>query len=167
LSPETGDDLWLLPLGGDHVPKPLLITPFDEDTGSISPDGRWMAYRSNESGRHEIYVQSFPDPGDRVRISTEGCMQTKGTTTDIAWRADGGEIYFLAGDGITLMAAPVAATPVFRADTPHPLFKLPRGFYDYAVAADGKRVLVCAPGEESTSATFTLVLNWPSTLESR
>jgi dipeptidyl aminopeptidase/acylaminoacyl peptidase len=167
LSPETGDDLWVLPMEGEHVPKPLLVTPFDEDCGSVSPDGRWMAYRSNESGRHEIYVQSFPDAGDRVRISTEGTVQTKGASPDIAWRADGGEIYFLAGDATTVMAAPVTAKPTFRGATPRPLFKLPRGFADYAVSADGEHFLVCAPGEESSSATFTIVMNWTSGLEGR
>ena len=167
LSPETGDDLWLLPMEGPPAPKPLLVTPFDEDASGISPDGHWLAYRSNESGRHEIYVQSFPDGGDRLRISTEGTVQAKGGSPDLAWRSDGGEIYFLAGDAATVMAAPVVTQPTFRAGTPRPLFKLPRGAQDYAVSADGQHFLVCAPGEESSSATFTVVLNWNSALESR
>ena len=75
--------------------------------------------------------------------------------------------YFLAGDATTVMAAPVTTKPNFRAATPRPLFKLPRGTVDYAVTADGEHFLVCAPGEESTSGTFTIVMNWASGLEGR
>ena len=70
--PETGRDLWRLPLQGNGEPQVLVRSPFQEENGVVSPDGRWLAYQSNESGRAEIYVQGFPDPGERWPISTDG-----------------------------------------------------------------------------------------------
>src|SRR5437870_4953223 len=70
--PEIRWDLWLLPTEGDHKPIPYLRAPFNERCGIVSPDGRWMAYYSDESGKPEVYVQSFPTPGGKYQISTSG-----------------------------------------------------------------------------------------------
>ncbi|MFN0110172.1 MAG: protein kinase domain-containing protein, partial [Blastocatellia bacterium] len=98
-SEKTAFDLWLLPLFGDRQPKPYLNTQFDESWGKVSPDGRWLVYQSNESGRNEIYVQAFPEPGRKVIVS-------KGGGTLPRWRRDGRELYYVAPDD-KLMAVPV------------------------------------------------------------
>src|SRR5262249_38940792 len=86
--PPTGLDLWVLPLFGDRKPFPFLQTPFAESGGRFSPDGKWVAYQSNESGRSEVYVQPFPGPGAKFQISTDGGANP-------LWRRDGKELFFL------------------------------------------------------------------------
>ena len=96
---KTGADLWALPMtGDDRNPIAVANTPFEEITGEFSPDGRWVAYETNESGRFEIVVQPFPNPTGKWQVSTSGGMRPR-------WRADGRELYFVALDG-KLMAAP-------------------------------------------------------------
>ena len=85
--PKTGPDIWILPMVGDRTPKPIVNTPFTEWEAAVSPDGRWMAYSSNESGRSEVYVLRFPNGGDRRPISTGGGYLPR-------WRADGRELYY-------------------------------------------------------------------------
>lgn len=89
----TGQDLVALPLQGDKKPIPVVNTPFNEDGGAISPDGRWVAYRSNESGRYELDVQAFPGDGPKGRwqVSSSGVV-------GVRWRADGKELYFESAD---------------------------------------------------------------------
>ena len=96
----TGNDVWVLPLSGDRTPIPVAQTPATEARARFSPDGRWVAYESNESGRNEIYVQTFPDPVRRTQVSTAG-----GATP--IWRRDGAELYFRSPDD-HLMAARIA-----------------------------------------------------------
>src|SRR5262249_35752586 len=106
--PKTGRDLWALPMSGANASatgrsnqeksgndrKSILVvkTPFEELNGQFSPDGRWVAYETNESGRFEIVVQPFPVPTGKWQVSTAGGMQPR-------WRADGKELYFIAPDG--------------------------------------------------------------------
>ena len=85
--PETGDDLWLLPLDGDRVPEPFLRTPFNERRAHVSPDGRFVAYESNESGRWEVYIRAFADSGSKTQVSTAGGIEPR-------WRPDGTEIFY-------------------------------------------------------------------------
>src|SRR5262249_10268948 len=91
VSPRTATDLWVLPLAGERKPAVYLQTPFDETHARFSPDGRFVAYTSNESGRDEVYVQTFPAGGGKWQISTEGGDQAQ-------WRADGRELLFLGLD---------------------------------------------------------------------
>src|SRR5262249_13906893 len=77
IDPQTGWDLWVLPMSGDKKPFPFLKTPFEEREGQFSPDGKWIAYQSNESGRFEIYVQLFPGPGEKFQISASGGAQPR------------------------------------------------------------------------------------------
>lgn len=108
-------DLWVLPLFGDRKPFPFLQRNFDERQAQISPDGRWIAYSSNESGRAEVYVQSFPKPGSKVEISTSGGSEPR-------WRRDGKELFFLAGT--KLMAVEVRSDmPILEAGVPKVLFE--------------------------------------------
>ncbi len=154
-------DLWVLPLSGNREPIPFAQTPFIEFGGQLSPDNRWMAYRSDESGQPQIYVASFPS-GGKWPVSASG-------GTDPLWRADGKELFYLALDG-NLMAVDIEAdgdTPV--AGTPHTLFltKSPRVLnrYSFDVSADGQRFLVNSFVEDAVSAPITWVLNWTAELQ--
>ena len=98
----TQQDLWVVPLEGDGTPQPFLETEFDEDDGAFSPDGRWIAYHSDETGVPVVYVQAFPDPGEKFRVSTGGGVQPR-------WAADMSEMFYRAPDG-WLMSVPLRAT---------------------------------------------------------
>ena len=165
LSGETTGDIWIAPLEGEHTPKPLLQTPFAEGSASVSPDERWMAYRSNESGRHEVYVTSFPEPGRKIRVSNAGNLGSGYYFATITWRSDGGELYYIAADGRTLMAVPVETGETFRSGTPKALFRLSRETIDAVVAPDGQRVLTIVPAQPNTRSVLNLVINWSSGLE--
>lgn len=161
-APDTGYDLWTLSLGSEQAhPKPFVRTPFEERDGQFSPDGRWIAYQSNESGRLEVYVQPFPGPGGRWQVSTEGGAQVR-------WRGDGKELYYLALDG-RLMAVPVGVIsgPAIEASPPVSLFtpRLGRGVQtsnrqQYIVSADGQEFLMNALVDDATRAPMRVILNW-------
>ncbi len=161
--PKTKSDLWVLPLGGDKKPVPFLRTEFNEKDGRFSPDGRWVAYTSDESGRNEIYVRAFsPDSaGTASGIGGETLISNRGGT-EPHWRRDGKELYYRASDG-KLMAVEITASTVFRAEIPKALFRMPSEGGPAAgsrwdVASDGKRFLM--PVAQSTATPFTVVLNW-------
>src|ERR1043166_8336253 len=103
IDPQTGQDLWVVSIVGDKKPFPFLKTPFDERDGQFSPDGKWIAYQSNESGRFEVYVRPFPDPGESFQISTNGGSQVR-------WNKNGREIFYLSLDS-KMMAASVKLSP--------------------------------------------------------
>ena len=156
-SVRTGFDLWVLPLFADRKPFPVVETPFEDgDTkygAAFSPDGRWIAYQSDQSGKYEIYLQPFPGPGRSVQVTTKGGFSPQ-------WRADGREVFFLGANN-TLMAATVAldvSTP--RIDAPEPLFRMPPDteFGDYAVSPDGQRILVSRL--LTPPSPITVLLNW-------
>jgi len=159
--PKTGYDLWVLPLDGDRKSYPVARSEFDEKDGQFSPDGKWIAYQSNESGRSEIYVQAFPGPGGKVQMSTTGGAQVR-------WRRDGKELFYIALDD-RLMAVPiqVAANPqTVEPGSPIPLFITRVGgalqtIYrqQYMVSPDGQRFLMNTVTEEATSP-ITVILNW-------
>ena len=158
-SSSTGADLWALPLSGDRKPFPVAQTAATEVRGGFSPDGRWLAYESNESGRSDIYVQSFPQSGRKVQISVGG-----GTAP--VWRADGRELFFRSAND-HLMAARIAASETaLSADAPEVLFALPPGPHRvglgnipwFAAAADGQRFLVNTSVE--IAPPVTVLLNW-------
>src|SRR5204863_5642095 len=110
------------PPGVSRTPFRYLQTEFNEHHGQLSPDSRWIAYISDQSGRQEVYVATFPKPSERMKISVDGGIQPR-------WRRDGKELFYLAPDG-SLMSVPVQTVPAFRAETPVPLFKTR---YTYAV----------------------------------
>jgi hypothetical protein len=151
-------DLWLLPLSG--TPKPQLLlgnTSYDEREGRFSPDGRLIAYTSNESGTTEVYVTSFPGPGGKRQISTDGGSSP-------TWSADGREIFYLDRDE-RLVVATVSARDGFAVSDVRPLFAIQRGGQRrvYELSPDGRRILVNA-AEEQTSSPFTVVVNWAAGL---
>ena len=162
-SPKTGSDLWVLPLEGEQKPVPYLRTEFDEVMGQFSPDGRWVAYASNESGRSEIYVQPYPADGDKWLVSTDGGIQPR-------WRADGKELFYLTADD-RVMTAEIEAGETFQPGVPHMLFRAPRvnsllpaTLFHYDVSRDGQRFLIDLDVEESEQSPVTIVLNWQAEL---
>jgi Tol biopolymer transport system component len=161
----TGEEnaLWALPMDGDGSPELVLKTGSRLLEAQLSPDGLWLAYMSDESGRFEVYVEPFRRPGERVRVSPDGGSQPK-------WRGDGKELFYLSRDG-PLMAVDVregASGP----DVGMPAVLVPAdravarvwGRDDYAVSADGQRFLVKARVEEE-NRRIHVVLNWTSLLE--
>jgi dipeptidyl aminopeptidase/acylaminoacyl peptidase len=152
-------DLWVLPLSGDRKPMPFLQTPFAELQGQFSPNGRWIAYMSDESGRFEVYVQSFPAPGGKWQISTDGGTMPR-------WRRDGKELFYLAADR-KLMAVEVKADSTFSS-VPRALFAAPP-FPDrsYSVTADGQRFLFNSSRKEAVSTPITVVINWTADLRKK
>jgi Tol biopolymer transport system component len=153
-------DLWVLPLTGDRKPYPFAESSFHKTQAQISPDGRWLAYTTYESGHDEVYVDSFPQPGNRRQLSPDGGMQPR-------WRRDGTELFYVRSDQY-LMAVPVKTAPTFEAGRPTPLFRsniLPQGsqsvWFDiaYDAAPDGQRFLVNSPPSDP-GPPITLVLNW-------
>jgi eukaryotic-like serine/threonine-protein kinase len=155
VNPTTGFDIWVLDMK-DRKAVPFLRTPFYE-VGAISPDGRWMAYVSNESGRYEVYVQPYPGPGGKWQISTDGGM-------DARWSANGRELAYRNGD--KMMAVDITTQPAFSAGKPKMLFEGPYvlpspniSYYD--VSADGQRFLMLKPVEQAQAATqIVVVQNW-------
>ncbi len=156
----TGWDLWLLPVEGGGKPMPYLCTPRNERWGTISPDGRWMAYFSDESGRWELYVQSFPTPGGKYQVSTNGA----GLTLPSWWTRGGRELVYAAEDGATLMAVEVQTSPTFRAGASRKLFKLRADFLWADVTRDGQRVLVTVPAGRASASTITVEMNWAAAM---
>ncbi|MEP7273037.1 MAG: hypothetical protein ABI882_16170, partial [Acidobacteriota bacterium] len=155
LNPKTNEnDLWVLLLD-DRKPVPFLQTPFDEASARFSPDGRWIAYVSNESGNREVYVQTFPASGGRWPISAKGGDSPR-------WRRDGKEIFYVDPDA-KVMAVEVKTGSAFEAGIPKVLFDVGalrstfRG--GYAVTADGQRFLFVSRGEE-TDPSLAVVVNW-------
>jgi Tol biopolymer transport system component len=160
LSRQTGFDLWTYSVA-DKKAEPWLEGPLDQVNARLSPNGRWIAYDSSESGRSEVYVQAFPDKGGgRWQVSRSGGSLA-------SWRADGKEIYYLGLEN-SLMAADVRTEGTIDLGTPHPLFKAQfraTVARNYDVVPDGQRFLVNGPKESDRSGqSVTLMLNWLATL---
>ncbi|HSS44757.1 MAG TPA: hypothetical protein VLO07_05380, partial [Thermoanaerobaculia bacterium] len=164
LDPKTNLELWVVPVGGDRKPIPFIKTTFGVSHGQFSPDGRWVTYASNESGKWEIYVAPFPGPGGNWKVSSAGGSEPR-------WRRDGKELFYLAPDG-KLMAVDVREGPTFEADVARPLFQTrlrqhisSADLFSYDVSADGQRFLVNTDVGEVTSPPLTVVLNWAEGLK--
>jgi Tol biopolymer transport system component len=158
--PQTGADLWALPLNGEGAPFPIVQTPFQERDAQFSSDAKWIAYQSNESGHFEIYVQPFPGPGPKTQVSSNGGIQVR-------WRQDGKELFYVSLDD-RLMAVPIKFTAggkTFEAGVPAALFSTPIGGagqqnrQQYIVSGDGQRFLMNTVTNEPPSP-ITLILNW-------
>jgi Tol biopolymer transport system component len=136
---------------GQRQARPVLQSAFSEQWGVFSPDGRWVAYHSEESGRSEIYVQPYPGPGSRVQISTEGGFQP-------TWARNGRELFYRNGDKMTVVS--VQTQPDFKAGTPKTLFEAHYDFADYDLAADGKHFLMLKGDDEAAPTQLHVVMNW-------
>ena len=151
-------------MSGDKKPFPFLKTPFDERDGQFSPDGKWIAYQSNESGRVEIVVQPFPGPGGKFQISTNGGAQPR-------WNKNSKEIFYVSLDS-KMMAAPVKLSPdgqSLETGTPVALFPVRIAVgpvseqiskHQYAASSDGQRFLVNLAADESAASSITVIYNW-------
>jgi serine/threonine-protein kinase len=153
--PETDGDIWILPLEGDRTPRPFLRTKADEGGAALSPDGGFLAYVSNASGRPEIYVEAFPGPGGKWQISTDG-------GTEPRWSRSGKELFYR--DGSRMMSVDVETEPAFAPRKPRPLFedRYARDWWfnaDYDVGPDGERFLMVEAGDV-TITELTVVTNW-------
>jgi len=157
--PKPGTDIWVLSLDGDRKPFPFVNTAFDEQAAQFSPDGRWVTYSSNESGRTEIYVRPFPGPGGQWQISTAGGSQAR-------WAPSGKEVYYIAPDA-TLMAVPIVIKgDAIEPGAPVELFQtriwntnFSRGGFQYDVGPDG-RFLINVAVDQDSLLPITLLLNW-------
>jgi len=157
VDPESAWDLWALPLEGeDREPLPMANTSFTEVRGRFSPDGHWLAYESNESGRYEVYVQAFPGPGGKRQISTNGGSEPQ-------WDPAGEELYYLGPD-LKMMRVTVQTGDKFDAGIPEPLFTVslrPIILRNrFVVSPDGERFLLLSSLREDTTPPTTVVLNW-------
>ena len=163
VNPKTRFDIWVLPRNpdkpGDGKPFPYLLTEFGEVHARVSPDGNWLAYTSDESKRNEIYVQSFPNPGRKLPISTNGGERS-------IWSRDGKELFFVSPDG-NIMAAEVRIGATLEVGVPKPLFKvrLSRAMDAwFDVTRDG-RFLIPVQVEQPSKAPITVMLNWHAGLK--
>jgi hypothetical protein len=156
---KTGEDLWVAPQFGDRKPFPYLQAQFNESDGCFSPDGRWVAYVSDESGHREIYLQAFPLSGAKFQISTGG-------GTEPGWRKDGTELFYLAADR-HLMAVPIKLGATIEAGAPKSLFPttVAEDTRSFAVANDGQRFLVSTSAGGEKALPMTVVLNWQAGLK--
>jgi len=157
VNPNTGYDILVLRLT-DRKTQPFLRTPFNESAARFSPDGRWLAYISDESGHWEIYVQPYPGPGGKWQISTEG-------GTEPLWNPNGRELFYRSGD--KMMAVEITTKPSFSAGKPKVLFEgryqlAPGTFPNYDVSPDGQRFLMLKPSEQGAASPtqINVVLNW-------
>jgi WD40 repeat protein len=156
--------LWILPLFGDRKPFPFIQSTYNAREARFSPDGRYIAYASDETGDYEIYVQTFPEHGGKWQIST-----SEGRNPE--WRRDGKELYFVSGE--KLMAVDVkTGGPQFEAGIPKPLFAVPFGSgiavnpnAVYTVTADGQRFLAVTSIRQQASSPITVVTNWTADLK--
>jgi eukaryotic-like serine/threonine-protein kinase len=173
---QNGNDLWALPLVGDRKPTPVLQTPFNETNGRFSPDGRWIAYMSDEAGPHEVYVMPFAEaaaPGAFPKTPAGKWQISTGGGTFPRWRRDGKELFYLSAENKLIAVAVNGQGSAFEVGAAHPLFEIRRrparyrgissGNYD--VSGDGQRFLVnAAVAGQKTTAPITLVVNWPELL---
>ena len=162
IHPETHRDVWVVALSEGAEPQPVSTSPHDDVAGHLSPDGRFIAYVSDESGRYEIYVQALAGEKRRWVISADGGIEP-------FWSVDGSEIFYRSLDGLEMMAVPVHIGDTFSAEAPRLLFE---GAYDtelgsvqtnYSVSADGKRFYMVRTTEDASSE-LRVIFNWTEEL---
>jgi dipeptidyl aminopeptidase/acylaminoacyl peptidase len=169
VDPKTKEDLWVLPMQGplqsNAKPEPFLVTDATETDGAFSPDGRYVAYVSDESGKFEVYVRSFPAAGGaKWVVSSGGGYQPR-------WRRDGKELLYFTAEG-RLMSVDVTPGSTFHASVPKFLFQVPiygggatTSNHYWDIAPDGQRFLINTYGRDATAASMTVVLNWQAELK--
>ena len=160
---DTQLDLFVLPLEEGGEPIPFRQTEFLEGLGMISPDGRWIAYASNESGEFQVYVSTFPEPGRRWQVSTNPASYS-------FWRADGRELVYseLTGNLVSVEVDPTGDT--FEIGKSQPLFPIApsaAGGPWFSITADAERILVVPNQAQQGDNLLNLVVNWPAELEQR
>ena len=151
-NPENHFDLWAVPMLGGGKPIEVARTPFTESNGRFSPDARWIAFQSSESGRSEVYVQRFPGSGPKTQVSVGGGWAPR-------WPRHGREIFYLAPGNRVMAVSPTFADDKVVSSEPRPLFVLPGSEqFGYELSGDGQRFLVSTP--VSSASPITVILNW-------
>lgn len=156
--PKTGNDIWVLPTEGERKPYVFLQTPFSESAPRFSPDGKFVTYVSQDQGRSEVFVQTFPASGNRWQISNNGGRAS-------AWRSDGKEIFFVSAEN-KLMSVDVTTGDGFEVGIPKPLFDLMPlgavsfGNVNFAPSLDGKQFLLTHQRETVGTLQYVVVQNW-------
>jgi Tol biopolymer transport system component len=157
-NPKTGRDLWVLPLQGDRKPIPFLATPFNESNATFSPDGKWIAYTSDESSRNEVYLRSFPSSPVQWQVSSNAGIAPR-------WRGDGSELYYRTPDSVFSVAVHTGPQGL-QMDSPRALFQW-SGPNSWDVNRAGDRFLLLAPpglNEGSGGGVLSVISNWQATL---
>jgi serine/threonine protein kinase/Tol biopolymer transport system component len=170
LAAKTRFDLWWLPMTGNRQAVPYLSTPFHEARGQFSPDGKWVAYTSDESSPNDVYVQRFPSGGGKVRVSSKGGDWVR-------WPRDGREMFYIAADRRVMSVNVRAISGSLDFGTPQALFMIPvspapsggggSALYTYDVMPNGQRFLAAAPAGDAASPSMTVILNWTQELNQR
>ena len=165
--PKTKRDLWVLPMESERKPQVFLQTEFNETEAKFSPDMKWVAYQSDESGRYEIYVRPFPTQAGsstKFQVSNGGGHQVR-------WRRDGKEMFYFTADG-RLMALDVSTSPTFQAAVPHALFSVPifgggltEDIHRWDMTADGQRFLINTVPGQGGSSPITVWVNWQEAIK--
>jgi Tol biopolymer transport system component len=164
ISSRAQPDLWVLPMAADDKPAPFLTTPFREGPSQFSPDGKWIAYTSDESGRNEVYVQGFPAGGSKWQVSSNGGDWVR-------WRKDGQELFYVAPDRTVMSVVVIPSSSSLEFGTSSALFALPATFdinvtYPYDVMPDGQRFLALDPATDAEEPPLTVIVNWRADLTS-
>ncbi len=158
LTAKTSFDIWIVPMDGSGKPFAFVQSPFVDVLPVFSPDGRYVAYMSNETGRFEIYVQQFPGPGGKWQVSASGGLEPH-------WSADGKTVYFRSPDS-KVMSVGVETGATFTAGVPQPLFgtlfQPGQKRNSFLVTPDGQKFLILASVGKDRIAPMTVVLNWTS-----
>ena len=156
-SPNNASDVWILEMTGERKTYPFLNGPFNEAQAQLSPDGRYLAYSSDESGQFEIYIQTFPERSEKWQISSRG-------GSDPVWRSDGKELFYLSS-AQQMMSVEISSGETFAPALPRTLFPVvvlfpvgPRNHY--AVKADGSAFYIVAPRDQLSLPSTTVVVNW-------
>ena len=157
LDPTTNRDLWILPMD-ESKPSLYLQTPYDETNGVFSPDGKWLAYASNESGRSEVYIDTFPQPQNKYKVSDNGGIPA-------SWRQDGKELLFFSAGFRSVYVADVTTGAGVTAGAPRKLFDLPRSLVFGTPTRDHQRLLVSLAATESNTSRLTLIIDWIGALK--
>jgi Tol biopolymer transport system component len=168
-APETGTDLWILPVTPEGTPTPgtkpwpFAHERFNEQWGRFSPDTRWVAYQSNESGRYEAYIRPFPESGEKVRVSTGGgTFPQWGPQSNVA----GCELFYVSPDSKLMMATLKLSARSVEPSVPRELFPMPPGLselYPYDASADGQRFLINTSSD--SPQPLNVIVNWPALLK--
>jgi Tol biopolymer transport system component len=161
VDPDTGADIQAVPVDGDRTPIEAVRSAYDEQHAQFSPDGRWIAYQSNRTGRFEIYVRPFPGPGADVPVSTSGGEQAR-------WHPDGTELFYIAADD-ALMAVPIQVHPDrgIEAGEPKRLFTTAVGStapntnrHQWMITPDGSSFVMNTRPQPANASPLHVVLNW-------